>query len=69
MFVLYQQHNLRRRFRTSKMLLSPPPPLPSGFLVEGGGSVVVDPLLINAPIVCRGSVSGPCFVIQYLLSF
>ena len=30
--------------------------------------VVVDLLFIVASIVCRGSVFGPCFVIQYLVS-
>ena len=28
-------------------------------------SVVVDSLFIVAPIVCLGSVFGPCFVMQY----
>ena len=35
----------------------------------GGGSVVVDLLNIVAPIVCEGSVFGPCFVIQYFVPF
>ena len=32
-------------------------------------ATVVDSLIIVAPIVCRGSVFGPCFVMQYLVSF
>ena len=35
----------------------------------GGYNVVVDALFIAAPIVCGGSVFGPCFVIQYFVSF
>ena len=35
---------------------------------KGGGSVVVDLLSLVVPIVCWGSVSGPCFVIQYFVS-
>ena len=35
---------------------------PSGL---GGDSVIVDLLLIVAPIVCESSVFGRCFVIQY----
>ena len=34
----------------------------------GGVSVVVDPLLIVAPIVCGGFVFGLCYVIQYFVS-
>ena len=34
----------------------------------GGGSVVVDFLFIVVPIVCWGSVFGPCFVIKYFVS-
>ena len=30
-----------------------------------GGSVVGDSLFVVLPIVCGGSVFGPCFVIQY----
>ena len=33
------------------------------------GSVVFDSLFIVSPILFRGSVPGPCFVIQYLVSF
>ena len=33
------------------------------------GSVVVYSLFIVVPIVCGGFVFGPCFVIQYLVSF
>ena len=33
----------------------------------GGGYVFVDSLFIFAPIVCGGSVIGPCFVIQYFI--
>ena len=33
------------------------------------GSAVFDSLLISAPIICVGSVFGPCFVLQYLASF
>ena len=29
----------------------------------------IDVLLIVAPILCGGSVFGPCFVMQYLVSF
>ena len=36
--------------------------------VLGCGSVFVDLLFIVAPIVCGGSVFGPCFVIQYFVS-
>ena len=36
---------------------------------EDGGSVVVDSLFIVAPIVCEGILFGPCFVMQYLVSF
>ena len=32
------------------------------------GEIVVDLLFIVAPIVCGGSVFGPCFVIQYFVS-
>ena len=32
-------------------------------------SVVVDSLFIVAPIVCVFFVFGPCFVVQYLVSF
>ena len=49
-----------------------PLPLPHwlGFsLFEGGGFVIVDSLFIVAPIVRGGSVFGPCFVMQYLVSF
>ena len=38
---------------------------PSGL---GDGSVVVGSLFIVTPIVCVGSVLGPCFVIQYFMS-
>ena len=31
--------------------------------------VVVDSLLVVAPIVCRFFVLGPCFDVQYLVSF
>ena len=34
-----------------------------------GGCSVVDSLFIVAPIVCWGSVFGPCFVIHYFMSF
>ena len=30
---------------------------------------VVDSLFIVAPIVCGGSVVGPCLVVQYFVSF
>ena len=33
------------------------------------GSVVVDSLFNVAPIVNGGSAFGPCFVMQYLVSF
>ena len=33
---------------------------------KGAGSFVVDLLFIVAPIICEGSVFGPCFVVQYL---
>ena len=33
------------------------------------GSVVVDSLLIVAPIVCGGSGFSPCFVMQYFVPF
>ena len=51
------------------MHLSPPPSCCSGLgscPFKAGGFVVVDPLLIVAPIVCGGFVFGTCFVIQYL---
>ena len=35
----------------------------------GGDSVVVDSLFIVAPIFCEGFVFGPCFNMQYLVSF
>ena len=55
-------------------------PLKSCFLLDSYSSlgcsqflcctfVVVDLLFIVAPIVCRGSVFGPCFGIHYFLSF
>ena len=31
--------------------------------------MVVDPLLIDDPIVCGVFVFGPCLVIQYFVSF
>ena len=34
----------------------------------GGYSVVVDSLLVVAPIVCGSFVLGPCSVLQYLVS-
>ena len=34
---------------------------------EGGRSIVVASLFIAAPIVCRGSVFCPCFVMQCLV--
>ena len=35
-----------------------------------GGSAVCDSLLNHViPIVCGGSVFGPCFVMHYLVSF
>ena len=36
---------------------------------EGGGSVGVDSLAIVAHIGCGYFVFGPCFVVQYLVSF
>ena len=35
----------------------------------GGGHVVVESLFIVVPIICGGSVFGPCFVIQYFVLF
>ena len=35
----------------------------------GGSVVIVDSLFNVAPIVCGGSVFGPCFVVQYIVSF
>ena len=37
-------------------------------MCQSGSDVVVDSLLIVAPIVCGGSVFGLCFVIQYFVS-
>ena len=50
------------------MHLSLPPPqwLRLLSVLRHGGSVVIDSLFIVAPIVCVGSVFGPCFVIQNL---
>ena len=54
----------------SKMHLTP---LPLGLgcclFLCGGSVVVVDSLFNAAPIVCGGSVFGPCFVVQYLCLF
>ena len=36
---------------------------------QGGCSAVVDSLFIVAPIVCMRFVFGPCFVIQFSVSF
>ena len=33
------------------------------------GSVVVDSWFVTAHIVCCGSVFGPCFDMQYLVTF
>ena len=38
-------------------------------LLKGDGSVIVDSLFTVAIIVCGDSVFGPCFVIQYYVSF
>ena len=38
-------------------------------LLKGDGYVVVDSLFVVAAIVCLGLVFGPCFVMQYLVSF
>ena len=51
MFVLQQQQNLGRIFSTSKIHLSPPPSGLRCCPFWGGGSVVVDSLLIATPIV------------------
>ena len=37
-------------------------------LFQGGGSVVVDSLFYEPPIVCGGSVFGLCFVMHYFVS-
>ena len=37
--------------------------------ILGGGSGVVNSLFTVAPIVCEGSVFGPCFVIHYYVFF
>ena len=37
--------------------------------ILSGGSGVVDSLFTVAPVVCEGSVFGPCFVINYFVSF
>ena len=44
----------------------PPSPWHRLLPVLGGGSVVVDLFFVVAPIVCGGSVFGPCFVIHFL---
>ena len=41
----------------------------SAVRLKVGGSVVVESLFIDAPIVCGGTVFGPCFVMQYLVSY
>ena len=55
---IQQQQNQGRRFGTSKMHLSPPPSGLRCCSFLGGGSVVVDSLLIVAPIVglCKCSM-------------
>ena len=56
----------------SKLILSHPSTSGLGCCpFSGGGSAVVDLLFIVAPIVCvgGGSVFGPCFTIQYFVSF
>ena len=60
--MLQQQQNLGRRFGTSKMHLSPPPPRPGGYgccPFKGDGSVVVDFLFIVIVL---------CFVVRYFMS-
>ena len=54
--VFYQQQNLGRRFRGSKMHLRPLPVAQAAVRCNGGGSVVVDLLFYVPPIVCGGSV-------------
>ena len=54
--VFYQQQNLGRRFRASKMHLRPLPVAQAAVCCNGGGSVVVDLLFYVPPIVCGGSV-------------
>ena len=57
--VLQQQQNLGRRFGTSKMHSSPPPPFGFGCCpFYGGGSVVVDFVFVVTPIlvVCNCSM-------------
>ena len=44
----------------------PPPPTP---IPSQCGSIVVGSLFIVAPIVCDGLMFGPCFVVQYFVSF
>ena len=65
MFVLKQQQNLGRRFGTSKMHFSPPPP-PVALAAVRSGSVVFDLFFNVLAIVCGGSVFlcfvKPCFV-------
>ena len=63
-FVLQQQQNLGRRFGTSKMHLSPPPP-PCG-LGCCPFSVVADLLLIVTLVV--GVLTVKCFVVRYFMS-
>ena len=66
-FLLQQQHNLVRTFGTSKMHLTPPPH-PSGLVCwpfSGGGSVVVDALLIATAIVGFCNCSMFCFALHH----
>ena len=63
--------NLERRFGTNKMHLSPPPPGGFGcYPVLGGGSVVVDSMLIVTPIVGFCNCFMFCCALLYVhLSF
>ena len=71
LYVLHQQHNLWRRFGTSKRHLGPPP-LPFGGLSWcpdlGGGSVAVDLLFIVTPVVGVCKFSMFCCTLLYVHS-
>ena len=68
-FVLQQQQNLGRRFDTSKMHISPPPPGAwAAVRSKAGGSVVVVSLLIVTHIVGFCNCSMFCCVLLYVHS-
>ena len=61
-FCVLTRAESERRFSQRKIYLSPLLPSPAF-------RSVVDSLFIVASIVCLGCVFGPCFVMQYFVSF